>query len=121
MKEKLIAVVGVSSKEDKFGYKIFKSLLDAGYLVEGVNPADGQVCGRTVFRSLKDMPRRPELVITVVPARVTERVVEECKELGIGEIWMQPGSESDQAVSRAKAYGMNVTFNACFMIHQGVW
>jgi len=62
-----------------------------------------------------------DLVITVVPARVTERVVDECKELGIKEIWMQPGSESNAAIDKAKEYGISVVSNACFMVEEGIW
>lgn len=120
-KEKKIAVVGVSHKEEKFGYRIFKDLLDSGYNVDGVNPADGEISGKKIFRCLKDMPVLPDLVITVVPSEATERIVEECKELGIREIWMQPGSESNNAVKKAKDYGISITYNACFMVEQGIW
>ena len=39
---------------------------------------------------------------------VTESIVEEAAELGIKNIWMQPGAESEKAVKRAEALGMNV-------------
>ena len=63
----------------------------------------------------------PDLVITVVPAQVTERIVQECKEMGVREIWMQPGSESETAVKKAKEYGIEVTYNACFMVKHNIW
>ncbi|MFH1369203.1 MAG: CoA-binding protein [Elusimicrobiota bacterium] len=120
IKEKIIAVVGVSGNPKKFGYKIFKSLLDADYDVSGINPAGGEVLGKKIFRKLEEVSHKPELVITVVPPQITEKIIEQCMELGIKEIWMQPGSESEDAIKKAKEYGMSVTHHACIMVSQGI-
>lgn len=120
-KEARIVVVGVSNNPEKWGYRIFKDLLSAGYQVEGVNPANGEILGKTIYRNLKAVLPVPEMVITVVPYQVTERVVEECNALGIKEIWMQPGSESELAVEKAQSYGIKTTINTCFMVKQGIW
>ena len=120
-KTKNICVVGVSHKQDKFGFRIFADLFAAGFSVEGVNPTDGQISGKKIFRSLAELPTKPDLIITVVPHAVTERIVQEAADLGIKEIWMQPGSESEAAIQKAKKLGLNVTANACFMVRQGIW
>jgi hypothetical protein len=121
IKKKTIVVVGVSHKENKFGFKIFNDLARNGFNVMGVNPTDGEIAGRKIYRSLKEINTKIDLVITVVPTSVTERIVDECKELGITEIWMQPGSESNAAIDRAKEYGISVVSNACFMVEKGIW
>ncbi len=120
-KDKLVAVVGVSAREDKFGYKMFRDMLAAGYRVEGVNPRGGVIAGRKIFTSLKDIKPVPDLVITVVMPQVTNQIVDECRQLGIKEIWMQPGSESEAAIKKAEDYGINVTHDSCFMVQTGVW
>lgn len=117
---KLIAVVGVSSDAGKFGHRIFRDLLNAGYPVKGVNPNGGFVLGSHIYKSLEEIESRPDLVITVVPPPATAAVVEECNRLGIKTVWMQPGSESDTAVEKAKTYGIN-TISACFMVKKGIW
>jgi len=121
IKEKEIAVVGVSSKEEKFGFKIFRDLLNQGFKVRGIHPLDGEVLGQKIYRSLKELQIKPDLVITVVPKEVTEKIVEECKGLGIKEIWMQPGSESEKAIKAAGEYGISVTYNAYFMVENKLW
>ena len=121
LKEKLIAVIGVSYREEKFGFKIFRDLVGAGFNVIGVNPRDGEVLGRKIYRNLQEAARVPDIVITVVPSTVTERIVEECKQLGVKEIWMQPGSDSELAIKKAEEYGIAVTHHACFMVHHGIW
>jgi predicted CoA-binding protein len=120
-KEKKICVVGVSHKEDKFGYRIFADLIKAGFTVEGVNPADGEICGKKLYRTLGELPEKPDLVITVVPHQVTERIVDQAHSLGIREIWMQPGSESELAINKAEGYGISVIHHACFMREKGIW
>ncbi len=117
---KLIAVVGVSDDASKYGHKIFRDLLNAGYPVKGVNPKGGFVLGNNLYKSLSDLEGLPDLVITVVHPQVTERVVEECNKLGVKTVWMQPGSESQAAVEQAAAYGIR-TIVACFMVVKGVW
>lgn len=121
MKEKSIAVVGVSQDTGKYGYKIFKSLLENSVNVFAVGVRGGEVLGKTVYKSIKDLPIVPELVITVVPPVGTELVVEQAKEIGVKEIWMQPGSDSETAVKKAESYGINVTHRACYMRKNGFW
>lgn len=116
----LIAVVGVSDDASKFGHRIFRDMIKAGYPVEGINPKGGFVLGRHIHKSLSEMEKKPELVITVVHPVVTERIVEECNRLGIKSVWMQPGSESDAALEKAREYGIKAT-TACFMVVKGVW
>lgn len=117
----LVAVVGVSANEEKFGFKIFRDLLAAGYEVEGVNPAGGNVKGRPVYKTLADIGRPIHTVITVVPPRVTEAVARDCVALKVGQVWMQPGSESESAVEELRRAGVPVIKNACFMVRKGVW
>ncbi|MCM2267798.1 MAG: CoA-binding protein [Elusimicrobiales bacterium] len=116
----LIAVVGVSDDASKYGHKIFRDLLNAGYPVKGVNPKGGFILGCHVYKSLAELESRPDLVITVVPPAVTLQVVEECNRLGIRKLWLQPGSESAAVLAKAGEYGLEATA-ACFMVAKGVW
>ncbi|TBR19967.1 CoA-binding protein [bacterium] len=121
IKEKAVVVIGVSDREEKFGFRIFRDLLKEGFKVEGVNPRGGEVLGKKIYHNLRELGSPVDLVITVVPHEVTERVVEQCRGLGIKEIWMQPGSESERAINLAKEYGIKVVHNACFMVENGIW
>lgn len=120
-KDKKIAVIGVSDNEDKYGFKIFRDLLAAGYDVSGVHPKTEEVLGRKIYRKLKDIKDIPDIVITVIPPQSTEKVVDECNDLGVKMVWMQPGSESDKAVKKAKEHGIEVRHSACFMVENGIW
>lgn len=119
-KSKKIAVIGVSSDQSKYGHKIFKDLKRGGYAVWPVNPKGGLLLGDTVYKSLSELPSKPDIVISVVPPEITEKIVEECNILGIKHIWMQPGSESEKAVKKAKEYEIETTA-ACFMVSNKIW
>jgi uncharacterized protein len=121
IKEKKIVVVGVSHKPEKYGYRIFSDLVKAGFNVEGINPTGGEISGKKIYRNLKELSFIPDLIITVVPPVITEKIVDECRELGVSEIWMQPGSESEEAIKKAREHGISVVHNACFMVKQGIW
>ncbi|MGI6208595.1 MAG: CoA-binding protein [Anaerolineae bacterium] len=112
------AVVGVSSNPEKFGYKVFATLLDSGYQVQGVNIKDGEVLGHRIYPSLADLPEKPEVVNVVVPPRATEQIVRQCAELGLTRVWMQPGAESEEAIRFCKDNGIEVVWDACAMVHR---
>ncbi|MDR3256516.1 MAG: CoA-binding protein [Endomicrobium sp.] len=120
-KNKLIAVVGVSENPDKFGYRIFTDLLRAGFKAVAVGIRGGTVAGKTVYKSLKDLPEKPDIVLTVVPPVGTEKIVDDAIALGVKEVWMQPGSQSEVAAQKAKTAGIKVTDRGCFMVMHGIW
>lgn len=121
MKGKKIAVVGVNDNPEKFGYRIFFDLLDAGYNVFPIGVRGGEVKGQKIFKTLEELPEKPDLVITVVPPVGTDKIVDDCIKLGIKEIWMQPGSQSFEGIEKAEAAGIKVTQRGCFMVQEGVW
>ena len=120
-KSKLIAVIGVSENPDKIGCRIFTDLLKAGFKTLAVGIRGGKVAGETVYKSLKDLPAKPDIVLTVVPPSGTDKTVDDAIDLGIKEVWMQPGSQSEAAAQKARAAGIKVTDQGCFMVVCGIW
>jgi len=115
------AVVGVSADQAKFGYRVFKNLLEAGYRVYGVNPNVRQVDGQTIYPTLADLPVRPEVVDLVVPPKVSQQIVQECARLGLTRVWLQPGAESEAVVRFCHEHGIAVVYGACAMVHKKRW
>ncbi len=113
-----IAVVGASRDREKYGYKVLKDLVNAGYRACGVNPSCDEVDGVACYPDLGSLPWKPELVITVVPPAATEKVVREAAAAGVTRVWMQPGSESPGAVAFCEASGIEVMHDACIMIYR---
>lgn len=115
------AVVGASADPSKFGNKVFRSLRNSGYIVYPVNPRGGALEGVTVYTSLAELPRAPEVVDLVVPPSVTEQVVKEIHKLHLDRVWMQPGAESDAAIAYCKAHDIQVIHGACAMVWKRQW
>lgn len=112
------AVVGASNSKEKYGNKVFLDLMEAGHVVIPINPREETIEGVRAYPSLKDYAGRIDIVVTVVPPKITEAIVEECRQLGIRTIWMQPGSESQEAVRRCEEHGIRAIHNACIMIER---
>jgi len=121
IRKKHIAIIGVYDRTEKFGFKIFRDLIKAGFNITGVNPRGIEVLDRKTYKGIKDINASIDMIITIVPPGVTEKVVQDAIELGIKQIWMQPGSESPAAIKKAEDAGINVRHNACFMVENGIW
>lgn len=115
-KENIFAVVGATDNKDKYGYKVFKKLIDLGYESYPVNPNKENILGRKVYPKLKDVPENPDVVSIITPPKVTTEIVKECKELKIDKVWMQPGAESKEAVEFCNQNEINLLHNRCIMI-----
>ncbi|HEX9253228.1 MAG TPA: CoA-binding protein [Ignavibacteriaceae bacterium] len=116
LKLKNIAVVGVSSKGKGFGVSVYKHLKDNGFTVFGVNKYGGFSDSVKLYNSISMIADKIDGVITVVPPSETEVIVQEAKELGINNIWMQQGSESKNAIAFCNENKMNVVHNECIMM-----
>ena len=115
------AVVGASNDREKFGNKIYRDLKNAGYEAYAVNPKASEVEGDPCYPSVKDIPVKVDVVNMVVPPGAAERVIQDCKEAGLTRIWFQPGSESEDAIQKAKDAGLEVVHDACIMIVKQAW
>ncbi|MCK4335495.1 MAG: CoA-binding protein [Candidatus Aenigmarchaeota archaeon] len=111
-----IAVVGVSANPEKWGYRIYKTLKQRFREVYPVNPKYREIEGDECYPDLKSLPQKPDVVITVVPPKIVEKVVKTAKELGIRKVWMQPGSESGEAINFCENNGIICMHNACFVM-----
>ena len=114
-KKNVFAVIGASRDPEKYGFQVYKDLKSAGYEVYAVNPNADEILGDRCYPDLKDLPMKPDVV---VPPKVTERIVETCKELGITRVWMQPGSESETAINFCEKNGIDVVHGVCVMIER---
>jgi predicted CoA-binding protein len=112
------AVIGVSKNPEKYGHRVFKDLLGAGWIVYPVNPKESEILGQKVYPKLLNIDEKIDVVIFVVPPKVTLEVLNEVKEIGIKNVWLQPGSESKEAIEYCKENEINCIHDACIMIER---
>lgn len=110
MSQKRFALIGATDNPDKYGYQIFKNLKNRGYEVYPVSTRLRNLEGIKCYANLTSIPVKVDVVDFVVPPIVTEQILRECKKLGLDRIWLQPGSESENAINFCNENNMKVAY-----------
>ena len=101
-------VVGASTSRAKFGNKVLRCYLQKRRRAVPVHPREAAIEGAPCVASVADLPADVRSLSIITPPAVTEQVVEQAIARGIESVWMQPGAESERAVARCEAAGVNV-------------
>lgn len=116
---KTIAIIGASADRSKFGNIAVRAFLKQGYVVYPVNPKATQIEGLPVFASIADVPVRPNLISVYLPPAVLLKVLPAIAALGCDELWLNPGTASDEVLSEAERLGLNI-IQACSIVGIGL-
>ncbi|MFQ5650733.1 MAG: CoA-binding protein [bacterium] len=111
-----IALVGATDSPAKYGHVIFRDLVRKGFAVFPVNPNRKTVAGVRAYKTVADLPQAPTIVNFVVPPPVTLQVLGQCLDLGLMNVWVQPGAESPPVMVFLQENGFNYLANACIMV-----
>ena len=117
-KKNVFAVIGVSRNPEKYGSKVYIDLKKAGYNVYPINPNADAIFGDKCYSELKNLPIKPDVVDLAVPPKITEKILRNCKKLGVDKVWMQPGSESGKAINFCKNNNIKVLHGICVMVER---
>jgi len=116
---KSVAIIGASNDRNKFGNKAVRAFLSQGYQVFPVNPREQHIEGLPAFPSIREIPRRPDLVSVYLHPEVLIGALPEIAAKGCDELWLNPGTESDAVLAEAQRLGFNV-IQACSIVGVGV-
>ena len=116
MSQKRFAVVGATDNPQKYGNQVVKNLKSRGYEVYPINPRLKELEGLDCYPTLADIPVKVDVVDFVVPPEATEAILKQCKELGLSRIWLQPGSESETAITICYENNLKVVHSLCVMM-----
>ena len=119
MNRQTIAIIGASNDRSKFGNKAVRAFLQQGYEVFPVNPKEETIEGLRAFKSIADVPVRPQRISVYLPPPVVLNVLPEIASKGCDELWLNPGTESDEVIAKAERFGLNVV-QACSIVGVGV-
>lgn len=106
------AVVGDVLNEGKFACSIAKKLERKNYNVFKVNPRSDDP---QVYKSLKDIKDKVDVVDLVITPTVGIDVVKEACDLGIDKIFIQPGAGSNEIRNYCKNKGVRV-YEGCVLV-----
>jgi predicted CoA-binding protein len=116
---KTIAIIGASNDRRKYGNKAVRAYRQQGYTVYPVNRKEPEIEGLPAFKRIGDVPVRPDLISVYLPPPAVLEVLPEIAAKGCDELWLNPGSESEEVVAEAQRLGLNI-IQACSIVGVGV-
>jgi predicted CoA-binding protein len=116
---KTIAILGASADRQKFGNKAVRAFRQQGYTVYPVNPKETEIEGLTCYGSISDVPVRPQMVSVYLPPPVLLKVLPDIAAKGCDELWLNPGTESDEVLAAIERLSLNGV-QACSIVGVGV-
>ena len=117
---KAFAVAGASTNRDKYGNKVLRCYLQNGKTVIPINPRASTIEGVETAASVLELPDGVDSLSIITPPAITFEVVEQAIDMGIHNIWMQPGAQNPEAIKLAEKNGVNVIADgSCVLVVMG--
>lgn len=115
---KVIAVVGLSPREDRPSNEVAKYLKESGYKIIPVNPKfEGEtILGELCHRTLKSIPEPIDVVDIFRRPGDVPPVVDDAVAVGAKAIWMQQGIVNEDAATVAREAGLGVVMDRCMLV-----
>jgi predicted CoA-binding protein len=112
---RVIAIVGMSPKEDRPSHEVGVYLREHGHQVIPVHPKATEVAGLAAYPDLPSIPSdaNVEIVDLFIRGDLTGPVVEQAAKIGAAIVWFQPGAENEDAERRAAELGLEVFAGVC--------
>ena len=120
MPKPTVAIIGATADRSKYGNKSVRAHAAQGYEVFPVNPKGGEIEGLRVYPSVTDVPvERLDRVSLYVPSAIGLTLLDEIAAKGCDELWLNPGSESDELLEKARELGFDPIL-ACSIVDVGL-
>ena len=117
------AVVGASTRRNKFGNKVLRCYMQHGHKVVPINPNEESIEGLPCLQNLGALPNPADVGVSVItPPKVTVGVLEEAAKLGIKRVWLQPGCEDAEVLATADRLGLReglLSGGPCVLVELG--
>lgn len=110
-----IAVIGVTSDTNKYGYRIFRRLLDLKYHTYGVSNTYTLIDEQTIYPNLLSIKKQIDLVVFVINPKYGKAYVDQCQKLNIQHIWLQPGTYNDELLAYITSKNIQYYIN-CILV-----
>lgn len=114
-----IAILGASTDRSKFGNKAVRGFVKQGFRVFPIHPKEPEIEGLTAYRSVLDLPVRPDRISVYVAPPVLLKLLPDIAAKGCDELWLNPGTESDEVLAEAARLSLPV-IQACSLMAVGI-
>jgi acyl-CoA synthetase (NDP forming) len=113
-----VAVIGASNDRAKFGNKAVRAYRRQGWTVYPVNPTEPIIEGLTAYPTVEAIPGAVDRAALYVPPRVGLGLLAGIARKSVGELFANPGAESDELLAEAERLGLAV-IQACAIVDIG--
>jgi predicted CoA-binding protein len=117
-------MVGASPNRARPSFFVATYLLSSSVDFEAVwfvHPTADEILGQPVYRSLDDLPGRPDLVDVFRKPADLPQVAEEAVAAKANTLWLQLGLWDEAVAQRATDAGLAVVMNRCLKIEHARW
>jgi predicted CoA-binding protein len=117
-------MVGASPDRSRPSFFVATYLLSSSVDFEAVwfvHPTADEILGQPVYRSLDDLPGRPDLVDVFRKPADLPQVAEEAIAAEAKTLWLQLGLWDEAVAQRATDAGLAVVMNRCLKIEHARW
>jgi predicted CoA-binding protein len=114
-KSRVIAVVGLSSKQFRPSYGVAEYMQREGYRIIPVNPHETEVLGEKAYARLEDVKEHVDIVDIFRRSEFVAPVVEQAIRMGASAVWMQEGVVDEAAAEKARLAGLAVVMDRCIL------
>lgn len=119
MEPSTVAVLGASHDRRKYGNKAVRAYVDYGFTVLPVNPREATIEGLPAYPNLDVITVPLDYVSLYVPPAVGLQLLPAIAAKAPKELWLNPGSESDELIEAAADLGLR-TITACSIAALGL-
>lgn len=116
---KTVVIIGASNNRSKYGNKAVRAFVKTGHKVFPVHPALAEVEGLPCYKSIADVPERPNLVSVYVGPEILVKLLPDIAAKGCDELWLNPGTESPEVFARTLELGLK-TVQTCSILAVGI-
>jgi predicted CoA-binding protein len=117
LSQEKVAVAGVSRKKQKFGNAIYNELAKKGFQVYPVNPHIDDFQGQKCYHAIADLPEDVSALVINTRNETTLQLVDEAKQKGIKNIWLQQGSIHRKELEKFDDKELNIVSSQCIFMH----
>lgn len=111
-----IAVAGISRNPGKFGNAIFKELKKQGYTLYPISQHMTEFEGEKCYPDIASLPELVSGIVINTKAEQTKILLQQSKDKGISNIWLQQGSSNASIQADAASMDRNVITGQCILM-----
>lgn len=112
----VVAVLGASTKPDRYAHRAMKMLREYGHCAVPINPSCDEILGEKCYPRVGDVPDKIDTVTIYLRKTRSDPLIDEIVEAAPRRIIMNPGAENSDLAGKARALSIEVVENCTLVM-----